>query len=100
MNGHIDLTAVVLGLVGGIAAYAAYRDPNLGAALLVGAGVVTVLYLLLKKMKVRPWVRVPSLTTDDTLRGETDPMAAGPYIDQPKPARNKLDLLPYGGRAG
>ncbi len=47
MNGHIDLVAIVLLLVGGVTAYAAYKNPNLGAALLTGAGVITVVYLLM-----------------------------------------------------
>jgi hypothetical protein len=49
VQGHIDLVAIVLLLIGALAAYAAYRDPQLGAALLVGAGVITVVYLLLKE---------------------------------------------------
>lgn len=47
VNGHIDLVAIVLLLVGGVTAYAAYKNPNLGAALLTGAGVITVVYLLM-----------------------------------------------------
>lgn len=47
MNGHIDLTAIVLLALGGVAVYAAYKNPQLGAAIMVGIGVVTVLYLLL-----------------------------------------------------
>lgn len=49
MNGQLDLAALVLLLIGGIATYVAYRDPRLGEALLVGAGAVTLLYLLLKR---------------------------------------------------
>lgn len=49
MKGHIDLTAIVLLALGGLAAYIAYQDEKLGAALLVGGGVITLLYLLLKK---------------------------------------------------
>lgn len=47
--GSLDLGAIVLLLVGGIAVYIAYRDPRMGAAILVGVGVIGLLYALLKK---------------------------------------------------
>jgi hypothetical protein len=47
MTGHIDLVAIVLLALGGGAAYAVYRNERLGAALLVGATVVTLFWLLL-----------------------------------------------------
>lgn len=49
MNGHIDLTAIVLLTLGGLAVYLAYQDEKLGAAILVGGGVITVIYLLLSQ---------------------------------------------------
>jgi len=49
--GKLDLAAIVLLLVGGIAVYIAYRDPRMGAAILVGVGVVGLLYMLLAKGK-------------------------------------------------
>ncbi|MEV3973521.1 hypothetical protein AB0K68_36235 [Streptomyces sp. NPDC050698] len=48
MKGHMDLTAIVFLAIGGAVAYIAYQDAQLGSALLVGAGVVTLLYLLLR----------------------------------------------------
>lgn len=47
MNGHIDLTAIVLLALGGCITFVAWRHPNLGAALLVGTGVITFLYMLM-----------------------------------------------------
>ncbi|MEU0074108.1 hypothetical protein ABZ027_31905 [Streptomyces sp. NPDC006332] len=47
MNGPLDLRVLVLLLAGACAAYIAYLHPSVGVALLVGVGVVTVLYLLL-----------------------------------------------------
>jgi hypothetical protein len=49
MKGEIDLAAFVLLIVGGVAIYLAYRDPRMGAAILVGAGVVVLLRTLLRK---------------------------------------------------
>ncbi|MCR8577513.1 hypothetical protein [Streptomyces sp. Isolate_219] len=46
MNG-LDLRFLVLLLAGAFTGYIAYLHPAAGAALMVGAGVVTVLYLLL-----------------------------------------------------
>lgn len=45
----MDLTAIVFLAIGGAVAYIAYQDARLGSALLVGAGVVTLLYLLLRQ---------------------------------------------------
>jgi hypothetical protein len=48
LNGyHIDLPAIVILFLGGLAAYLAYRDTKLGAAIGVGVVVVTVLWLVL-----------------------------------------------------
>jgi hypothetical protein len=47
--GRIDLAAIVLLIAGGVAVYIAYRDPRMGAAILVGVGVVGLLYMLLKR---------------------------------------------------
>ena len=47
MNGPLDLRVLVLLLAGAFTGYVAYRHPAAGAALLVGVGVVTLLYLLL-----------------------------------------------------
>ncbi|MER6474634.1 hypothetical protein [Streptomyces collinus] len=44
---HIDLAAIVALVLGGLAAYLAYRDPQLGGAIGIGAVVVTLLWLLL-----------------------------------------------------
>lgn len=49
MNGQIDLTAIVLLTLGGVSVYIAYRNPELGAAILVGVGVVGLLYVLIKR---------------------------------------------------
>jgi hypothetical protein len=45
----ISLTAIVLLTVGGIATYVAYANPVLGAAILVGVGVIGLLHLLIKR---------------------------------------------------
>jgi hypothetical protein len=48
-TGQIDpalLTLLVFLALGGVAVYVAYRNQALGAALLVGVGVVTLLYLV------------------------------------------------------
>jgi hypothetical protein len=50
--GEFDPVAIVLlGLVfiGGVAVYLAYHDPRLGTALLVGVGVVGLLYALVRQ---------------------------------------------------
>ncbi|MFD7320518.1 hypothetical protein ACFV9D_05400 [Streptomyces sp. NPDC059875] len=47
MGGPLDLRALVLLLAGAVTAYVAYLHPDVGVALLVGAGVVTLLYLLM-----------------------------------------------------
>lgn len=47
MNPVDKLNVIVLAVAGGLAAYVAYRDERLGAALVVGATVVTLLYMLL-----------------------------------------------------
>ncbi|MFF3528240.1 hypothetical protein ACFY2N_17300 [Streptomyces rubiginosohelvolus] len=46
MNGHLDLRILVLLLAGVIVAYIAYNHPEVGVAVLVAVGVVTLLYLL------------------------------------------------------
>ncbi|WP_407841356.1 hypothetical protein ACE1OC_41000 [Streptomyces sp. DSM 116496] len=47
MNGPLDLRALVLLLVGVVAVYIAYMHPQAGVAVLVGAGVVTLAYVLI-----------------------------------------------------
>lgn len=47
--GKLDLAAIVLLFAGGVSVYVAYRDPRMGAAILVGVGVIGLLYMLLKK---------------------------------------------------
>ncbi|MET9966529.1 hypothetical protein ABZZ80_11615 [Streptomyces sp. NPDC006356] len=47
MNPVDKLNVIVLAIAGGLAVYVAYRDERLGAALVVGASVVTLLYMLL-----------------------------------------------------
>lgn len=46
MNGPLDLRVLVLLLAGAVTAYVAYVHPNIGVAMLVAVGVVTLLYLL------------------------------------------------------
>jgi threonine dehydrogenase-like Zn-dependent dehydrogenase len=53
---EFDPTAIVLlGLliVGGLAVYIAYRDPRMGTAILVGAGVVGLLLALVRKNRTK-----------------------------------------------
>lgn len=47
MNGPLDLRILVLLLTGAFVGYVAYLHPAAGVALLVGVGVVTLLYMLL-----------------------------------------------------
>ncbi|SOE08922.1 hypothetical protein SAMN06272775_0003 [Streptomyces sp. 2323.1] len=47
MTGPLDLRALVLLLLGTVAAYIAYMHPAVGVAVLVGVGVVTLAYLLM-----------------------------------------------------
>lgn len=47
MNGPLDLRILVLFLAGAGTTYVAYFHPAVGVALLVGVGVVTLLYMLL-----------------------------------------------------
>jgi hypothetical protein len=47
--GTLNLTAIVLLLVGGIIVYIAYCNPAMGTPILTGAGVMTLLTLLLGK---------------------------------------------------
>ncbi|WP_329587325.1 hypothetical protein OG500_38090 [Kitasatospora sp. NBC_01250] len=51
MNNLISLSAIVLLALGGAATYIAYHNPQLGAAILVGTGVIGLLYALLKSQK-------------------------------------------------
>ncbi|QCX82283.1 hypothetical protein C9F11_43520 (plasmid) [Streptomyces sp. YIM 121038] len=48
MNGDMDLRTALLLVVGGGTTYVAFEHPSLGAALLVGVAVVTLLHYLLK----------------------------------------------------
>ncbi|MDQ0757463.1 hypothetical protein [Streptomyces canus] len=48
MGGQIDQRMVLLLLVGSGVTYAAYEHPPFGAALVIGAAVVTLLHLLMK----------------------------------------------------
>ncbi|MDQ0753999.1 hypothetical protein QF034_008230 [Streptomyces africanus] len=43
------LPFIVALILGGAGVYAAYRNPNLGAALLVGVAILTGLYVVLEK---------------------------------------------------
>jgi hypothetical protein len=43
MNGQIDLKTIVLLSLGGVATYIAFKNPALGAALLVGVWVIALL---------------------------------------------------------
>ncbi|MFF2902419.1 hypothetical protein [Streptomyces sp. NPDC057966] len=47
MKAPLDLRVLVLLLVGACAGYIAYRHPDVGVALLVAVGVVTLVYLLM-----------------------------------------------------
>jgi hypothetical protein len=48
VNGnHIDLYAIVALFLGGVVTYLAYRDLRLGAAIGIGAAIVTLVWLLL-----------------------------------------------------
>lgn len=49
MNNGLDLRTAVILLAGAGTAYVAFLHPAAGAALLVGAGVMTVLAILLKQ---------------------------------------------------
>ncbi len=49
---HIDLAAIVVLVLGGVAVYLAYRRPGLGQAVALGAAVVTLLVLLLQGQQV------------------------------------------------
>lgn len=45
----MTLTLIVVLTLGGLGVYIAYRNPKLGAALLVGLAVITTLYVILEK---------------------------------------------------
>ncbi|MEU6688478.1 hypothetical protein [Streptomyces sp. NPDC046832] len=45
----MTLPLIVALVLGGLGVYVAYKNPKLGAALLVGLGVITVLYLIWEK---------------------------------------------------
>ena len=47
MNGPLDLRVLALLLLGAFTGYIAYAHPDVGVALLVAAGVVTLGYLLM-----------------------------------------------------
>ncbi|WP_128381940.1 hypothetical protein [Streptomyces cavernae] len=47
MTGQISLAAIVLLALGGVTVFIAYRNERLGAAILVGVGVVALLGVLL-----------------------------------------------------
>lgn len=48
MKDQVNLAAIVLLIVGGVAVYIAYRNPRMGAAILVGVGVVGLLLVLVR----------------------------------------------------
>lgn len=45
----LDPAMLLLLLIGGVSVWISYKDPVLGAAILVGVGVVTFLYFLMHK---------------------------------------------------
>ncbi|KAB2977451.1 hypothetical protein F8R89_00975 [Streptomyces sp. SS1-1] len=45
---HIDLSAIVVLVLGGLAVYVAYKKPELGTPLGLGAVIITLLVLLLQ----------------------------------------------------
>ncbi|MDQ0757451.1 hypothetical protein [Streptomyces canus] len=47
MNGPLDLRVRVFFLLGAATAYITYRHPDVGVAVLVAVGVVTLVYLLM-----------------------------------------------------
>ncbi|WP_395575780.1 hypothetical protein [Streptomyces sp. BK79] len=49
MNNQMDQRTVLLMLVGCSVVYVAFEHPSFGTALMVGAGVVTLLHLLMKE---------------------------------------------------
>jgi len=49
MNDQMDQPTVLLALVGCGVVYIAFEHPSFGTALMVGAGVVTLLHLLLQR---------------------------------------------------
>lgn len=57
------LPLVVALALGGVGVYIAYRNPRLGAAILVGLGIVTVLYLIWEKDPSVFQTGVPSVST-------------------------------------
>ncbi|NKQ28986.1 hypothetical protein [Streptomyces galbus] len=67
----MSLLLVVAFALGGLGVYLAYRDPKLGGAILVGLGIVTLLYLI--------WQNDPSLSqtgvppTSSTLPAQATP---------------------------
>ncbi|MFM9625051.1 hypothetical protein ACKI14_44925 [Streptomyces turgidiscabies] len=64
------LALIVALVLGGLGVYVAYQNPKLGAALLVGLGIVTVLYII--------WDKDPTVFETGNPSSSTVPAATSP----------------------
>ncbi|WRZ96371.1 hypothetical protein OHB54_46330 (plasmid) [Streptomyces sp. NBC_01007] len=70
---HIDLPAIVVLVLGGLAVYVAYKKPELGNPLGLGAVIVTLLVLLLQSQDE------PSTDSQDSKNAHTAGQTCSPY---------------------
>jgi uncharacterized membrane protein YfcA len=83
------LALIVALALGSVGAFIAYRDPKLGAAILVGLAIITVLYLI--------WEKDPTVFETDTPPSSTVPtqvVPSGPGVASPPPPTG-LSPSPY-----
>ncbi|MDX3516117.1 hypothetical protein PV755_45730 [Streptomyces caniscabiei] len=80
----MTLLLIVALMLGGIGVYIAYRNPKLGAAILVGLGIVTVLYIIWEKDPTVFQTDVPPSPVVSTVL-TPPPSSPAPYAESPSP---------------
>lgn len=83
----MSLFLIVALALGGVGVYIAYRDPKLGAAILVGLAIVTALYLI--------WQNDPSLT-----QTVVPPTSSSVPVQAPSPSVAGVGASPSVSSAG
>lgn len=77
----MSLLFIVTFVLAGVGVYIAYRDPKLGAAILVGLGIVTVLFLIWEKdPSLLDELETPPASTVPAGPGRADPGVVSPSL--------------------